>query len=41
MGIVVTVRDVMTKDIIAVEKTDPVIKAIDLMVKNEIGSCGG
>lgn len=38
MGIVVTVRDVMTKDIIAVEKNDPVIKAIDLMVKNEIGS---
>ena len=38
MGIVVTVRDVMTKDIIAVEKADPVIRAIDLMVKNEIGS---
>ncbi len=38
MGIVVTVRDIMTKDIVSVEKTDLVTKAIDLMVKNEIGS---
>ncbi|MCS7113827.1 MAG: CBS domain-containing protein [Nitrososphaerota archaeon] len=38
MGIVVTVKSVMTKNIIAVEKGDPVIKAINLMVKNNIGS---
>lgn len=38
MGIVVTVRDVMTKEIVSVEKTDLVTKAIDLMVKKEISS---
>ncbi|MEM2953147.1 MAG: CBS domain-containing protein [Candidatus Bathyarchaeia archaeon] len=38
MGIVVTVRDIMTKDIVSVEKTDLVTKAIDLMVKKGISS---
>jgi CBS domain-containing protein len=38
MGIVVSVRNVMTKDLISVETTEPVSKAIDLMVKNDIGS---
>jgi CBS domain-containing protein len=38
MGVVVTVKDIMTKDIIAVEKTDHVNKAINLMVKKDIGS---
>lgn len=38
MGIVVTVKDVMTKDIVSVEKTELVLKAVERMVKKEIGS---
>ncbi|MGD0159314.1 MAG: CBS domain-containing protein [Candidatus Bathyarchaeia archaeon] len=38
MGITTTVRDIMTRDIISVETSDSVKKAIDLMVKKDIGS---
>ena len=38
MGITTTVRSIMTKDIVSVKTTDPVKKAIDLMIRNDIGS---
>ncbi|MBS7646659.1 MAG: CBS domain-containing protein [Candidatus Bathyarchaeia archaeon] len=38
MPIAVRVRDVMTEGLISVEKTEPVIKAINLMVEKDIGA---
>lgn len=32
MGVVVTVRDVMTRNLVTVERNEPIIKAINLMV---------
>ncbi|MEM3785546.1 MAG: CBS domain-containing protein [Candidatus Bathyarchaeia archaeon] len=38
MPVVVRVRDVMTTELVSVEKTEPVINAINLMVKKDIGA---
>jgi len=38
MPITTTVKDVITRDIISVETTDPVMKAINLMIEKNIGS---
>jgi len=38
MKITTKVGEIMTKDIVSVKTTDPVVKAIDLMVKKNIGS---
>jgi CBS domain-containing protein len=38
MGVVVRVRDVMTKELVSVDKNESVSKAINLMVEKDIGS---
>lgn len=38
MGVAVTVKDVMTRNLITVEKSEPIIKAINLMVEKDVGS---
>jgi len=38
MGVVVTVGDVMTRELVSVDKSAPVINAINLMVEKNIGS---
>jgi len=38
MRIAITVRDIMTKDIVSVRTSDTVTKAINLMVDKDIGS---